>query len=178
MPVHALHTIKAGTTSKLLLVWARDSSTGAARPGLSANSSGASAAYVREGEGARSVALHPGTPGSWTEGGFAEIDPARAPGVYQFGVPDGLLAGGSTHALLMLRFDEALIDPVEIELVAFDPQDEGSIGVAELQDDKRHAFLRQALPRLTAEELEAGRRREQELRARIGTTGQPSDGDS
>jgi hypothetical protein len=178
VPVHALHTIKAGTTSKLLLVWARDVSTGAPRPGLSADSSGAIAAYVREGEGASSVALRRGIPGSWSEGGFVEIDPARAPGVYQFGAPDPLFAWGSTHALLILRFDRARIDPIHIELVAFDPQDEGSIGMAELRDDERHAFLREALPRLTGEELETGRRAEEELRARIGATRPSADADS
>jgi hypothetical protein len=178
VPVHTLNAIRAGTTTKLLLVWARDASTGAAREGLSADSSGASAAYVREGEGACSIPLRPGTPGSWTEGGFVEIDPARAPGVYQFGLPDHLLAEGATGALLVLRFDGAWIDPIKIELVAFDPQDEGSIGLAELRDDKRHAFLHQALPRLTGEELETGRRAEEELRARIGATRPSADADS
>src|SRR5437762_6435340 len=99
------------------------------------------------------------------------IRPARLPGLYQLGVPDAMLAEGSEHALLLLRFDDAAIAPIEIELVAFDPLDQVAIGMAQLQDRGRHEFLRSALPGLTEVELEQGRDGERELSRKVAGPG-------
>jgi hypothetical protein len=167
MPVHALHVIMTSTTSRLLLVVARDAEGRSGKTGLSPDSPGAGASFVREGEAARAIPLVPGEVGMWTSGGFVEVDAGLMPGVYQFGAPDGMLAAGSTRALLLLRFDDAMVDPIEIDLVAYDPQDEKCIGMAQLSDERRHQFLRQALPRLTEQELELGRQTEAELQSRL-----------
>jgi hypothetical protein len=168
MPVHSAHTIQAGTTGRLLLVFAReaaDESRGKA--GLAHDSSGAGAAFIREGDGASRIALRAGQVGSWSSGAFAEVDADLLPGVYQLGLPDDVLAVGSTHVLVMLRFDGATVDPVDIELVAYDPLDEGCIGMAQLQDNKRHEFLRRALPRLTEQEFALGAQVEARLTSRL-----------
>jgi hypothetical protein len=168
MPVHSPHTIKAGTTSKLLLMYARDEREGAkGKTGLTADTPGAVAGYIREGEGSSRMDLVSGQVGRWNPGGFAEVDPDLVPGVYQFGLPDQALAPGSTHVLVVLRFPGATVDPVEIELVAYDPQDVGCIGMAQLQDRKRHEFLRRALPRMTEQELALGAEVEGQLTARL-----------
>jgi hypothetical protein len=168
MPVHSPHTIKAGTTSKLLLVYARDRQGGSeGKTGLTATTPGATAGYIREGEAASSVDLVAGQVGRWSPGGFAEVDPDLVPGVYQLGMPDEALGSGSTHVLVILRFPGAAVDPVDIELVAYDPQDEGCIGMAQLQDKKRHEFLRRALPRMTEQELALGAQVEEQLTARL-----------
>jgi hypothetical protein len=168
VPVHSPHTIKAGTTSKLLLMYARDGRAGQeGRTGLGAETPGAAAAYVREGEGASRMDLVAGEVGRWAPGGFAEVDPDLVPGVYQLGLPDEAVAPGSTHVLVVVRFPDAVVDPVDIELVAYDPQDELCIGMAQLQDRKRHEFLRRALPRMTEQELALGADVEGQLTARI-----------
>jgi hypothetical protein len=179
VPVHALHTIKAGTTSKVVLVYARPTAgEGPGVAGLGHDLPGAAGAYVREGEDvAHAVTLRPGTVGRWDSGGFVEVEPNLLPGVYQFGVPDDLLAQGSPRALLLLTFPEAVIDPIEVDLVAYDPQDEACIGMAQLQDHKRHAFLRRALPRMTEQELELGKAAERDLRETLATRREPGAGE-
>ena len=169
MPVHALHVVMSGTTSKVFLIHARDAGDPAlGKTGLRAGDAGAMAAYLREGDAAAtSVPLTPGEVGRWEPGGFAEIDPELLPGMYQFGAPDEMLAQGSMRVLLTFRLPGADVDPVEIDLVAFDPQDEACIGMAELSDRKRHKFLRAALPRMTEDEFEQGTEIERELSDRI-----------
>jgi hypothetical protein len=167
MPIQHPHTIKAGTKSKLLLLYAEDGS-GQGKTGLRHDAEGATAAFVREGEArATRVDLSAGTPGVYTEGGIAAIDEALLPGVYQLGAPDALLAEGSTRAMLIVRFPGARIRPVEIDLVAYDPQDAERIGVWSLASSKRHEFLRRALPRFTEMELSLGEKLETELQTKL-----------
>jgi hypothetical protein len=169
MPVHALHVVMAGTTSRVFLVHARDAGDrGRPRTGLGADDAGAVAAYLREGDARPTrVPLVPGELGRWEPGGFAEVDPELVPGMYQFGAPDEMLAPGSPRVLLTFGLPGADVEPVEIDLVAFDPQDEACIGMAELSDRKRHKFLRAALPRMTEDEFERGAEVERELTGRI-----------
>jgi hypothetical protein len=86
-------------------------------------------------------------------GGFVEVDAELMPGVYQFGLPDEVVAEGSEHAVLVLRFPGAEIDPIDMALVAYDPQDESRLGMTALGPEGRVAALRGAFPRLTALEL-------------------------
>jgi hypothetical protein len=167
MPVQHAYTIKAGSVSKLLLVFARDGS-GEPRTGLRHDTAGATTAYVREGESrARAVPLAPGEVGVFRSGGFVEVDPGLLPGVYQLGAPDEMLAEGAARALLLLRFPGATLEPVEIHLVGYDPQDVERLGMRGLANRNRHEFLRQALPRLTEMELSLGEEAERRLNAKL-----------
>jgi len=168
MPVQHAYTMKAGTTSKLLLVHAMSAQSGSGKTGLGKNLSSGSAAYIREGgSSARRVPIVDGRVGEWGSGALAEVDPELLPGIYQFGAPDEMLAQGSARAVLLIRFPDTLIKPVEINLVAYDPQDAERIGVWSLAGHKRHEFLRQALPRFTEMELELGEQAEKELAAKL-----------
>jgi hypothetical protein len=168
MPVQHAYTMKAGTKSKLLLVYATSGDGTSARTGLARNLSAGSAAYIREGDSAaRNVPIVQGRVGEWGAGAFAEVDPELLPGVYQFGAPDEMIAEGSARAVLLIRFPGAVIKPVEINLVAYDPQDAERIGVWSLAGHKRHEFLRQALPRFTEMELALGEQAEKELKAKL-----------
>jgi hypothetical protein len=167
MPVEHHNTVRAGTTAKLLLIFV-DGGGGLGKTGLTHRSPGASAAYIREGEAAvRRVPLSPGRLGEWAPGGLVEVDAELMPGVYQVGVPDEMLAPGSTRAMLQLLFDGARVRPIEVSLVAYDPQDAERIGVWSLANDKRHEFLRRALPRFTEMELALGAQVEGELREKL-----------
>jgi hypothetical protein len=168
MPVQDTHTIKGGTTSKLLFLYATDATGTAAKTGLAHNTPGASAAYIREGQAsAQRVTLIPGRVGEWAAGSFVEVDPELLPGTYQVGVPDAMLAEDSTRVFFLLRFPATVIKPIEINLVAYDPQDADRIGLVGLSNSNRHEFLRQALPRFTEKELALGRQAEEELRAKL-----------
>lgn len=169
MPVQHAHAIKAGTTSKLLLLFAREASgTGLPKTGLRHDTSGARAGYIREGaRQAFSVSLVPGEVGVHQAGGFVEVAPELVPGVYQFGAPDELLAEGAARAILLLRFPGATIAPVEIHLVGYDPQDADRLGIGGLANSSRHEFLRRALPRLTEMELKLGEEAERQLKEKL-----------
>lgn len=168
MPVQHNYTMKAGTKSKLLLVYATSADGTSGKTGLARNLSAGSVAYIREGDSAaRNVPIVEGRVGEWGAGAFAEVDPESLPGVYQFGAPDEMIAEGSARAVLLTRFPDAVIKPVEINLVAYDPQDAERIGVWSLAGHKRHEFLRQALPRFTEMELALGEQAEKELAARL-----------
>jgi len=168
MPVQHAYTMKAGTKSKLLLVYATSADSASGKTGLTKNLSAGSAAYIREGDSAaRRVPIVGGRVGEWGAGALAEVDPELLPGLYQFGAPDEMLAEGSARAVLLIRFPDAVIKPVEINLVAYDPQDAERIGVWSLAGHKRHEFLRQALPRFTEMELALGQQAEKELKAKL-----------
>jgi hypothetical protein len=168
MPVQHAYTMKAGVKSKLLLVYATSVHGTSGETGLARNLSAGSAAYIREGDSvARNVPIVEGRVGEWGAGAFAEVDPELLPGVYQFGAPDEMIAEGSARAVLLIRFPNTVIKPVEINLVAYDPQDAERIGVWSLAGHKRHEFLRQALPRFTEIELALGEQAEKELKAKL-----------
>jgi hypothetical protein len=173
MPVQHAHTVRAGTTSKLVLVYIADGvDCTSGKPGLAHDTPGASAAYIREGQAeAREVPLIPGRVGEWAPGGFVEVDARLLPGVYQFAVPDEMLTERSPRVILLLRFPGASVKPVEIDLVAYDPQDAERVGLWSLSPGKRHEFLRQALPRFTEMELALGQQAEGELRAKLAPGG-------
>jgi hypothetical protein len=149
------YALKKGTTSKILLLYAVDAADmGSGKIGLSSQTRDASAACIREGEAqVRRIPLVEGKLGQHQPGGFVEIDDKLLPGVYQFGVPDEMLAVGAETVTLMLKFPGAVIEPISIHLVAYDPQDSDRLGMAALGPEGRRAALRGAFPRLTAKEL-------------------------
>ncbi len=89
MPVHMSHTVRWGSEGRSVLLFAHDL-IGSAVAGLSGNSPGAAAAYVREGEEPVAVGL--------TDTSLGEVDPNLAPGLYRLDLPDELFAAGSPHA--------------------------------------------------------------------------------
>jgi hypothetical protein len=149
------YTLKKGTTSKILLIYALDASDmRSGKTGLTSQSPGSSAAYIREGANqVRQIALSEGKLGEYRAGSFVEVDSNALPGVYQFGVPDEMLAGGAETVTLVLKFPGAVIEPISIHLVAYDPQDADRLGMAALGPEGRRAALRGAFPRLTEKEL-------------------------
>jgi hypothetical protein len=149
------YALKKGTTSKVLLVYALDvSDMRSGKTGLSSRTADASAAYIREGEAqVRQISLLEGKLGEHQAGSFVEVDSKLLPGVYQFGVPDEMLAPGAETVTLMLKFHGAVIEPIFIHLVAYDPQDADRLGMTALGPEGRRAALRGAFPRLTEKEL-------------------------
>src|SRR5262245_29997342 len=149
------YALKKGTTSKILLVYALDASDmRSGKTGLNSRTANASAAYIREGEAqVRQIPLADGKLGEHRAGSFIEIDDKLLPGVYQFGLPDEVLAAGAETVTLVLRFPAAVIEPISIHLVAYDPQDADRLGMSALGPEGRRAALRGAFPRLTAKEL-------------------------
>src|ERR1043166_2129470 len=149
------YALKKGTTSKILLVYALDTAdTRSGKTGLNSQTADCSAAYIREGEAqVARIPLVEGKLGEHRAGSFVEIDSKLLPGVYQFGVPNEMLAPGAETVTLMLKFPGAVIEPISIHLVAYDPQDADRLGMTALGPEGRGAALRGAFPRLTEKEL-------------------------
>jgi hypothetical protein len=150
MPMHE-YTIRWGTSGKSVFVHAWDGDSPAT--GRAYDAPGATAAYVREGEGASRIELVQGAIGGHRPGGWVEVDPQLLPGVYQLGLPDAMLAKGSSRAVLVVRFPGTRIDPVEVELVAYDPLDTVRLGMTSLGPTERLAALRGAFPLLAGKEI-------------------------
>jgi hypothetical protein len=151
-------TVKKGTTGRFLFVSLRDEA-GAPITGLTATTSGATAAYVREGEAvAHQIDLVSGALGLHEAGGFVEVDDVLAPGLYQLAVPDAALAAGADTVALLVTFPGARSEPVEVSLVAYDPQDEERLGMAAIGREGRIAALRGAFPLLAEQQLREAER--------------------
>ena len=75
------------------------------------------ASYVREGAAA-DVAITPAdaTLGTYTSGGFKEIDGTNAPGLYQFGVPNAALVQGCKAVDIIIHVAGALAEDLCIHI--------------------------------------------------------------
>lgn len=120
--------IKAGTTSKRLLVFIQDSSQtdGRGLTGLVFNSAGLTAYYKRD-SGSASVSISLvtiTTLGTYASGGFREVDATNMPGLYEFHPPDAALAAGAESVAFELKGATNMVQlPIEVELTAQDMQD-------------------------------------------------------
>ena len=88
----------------------------------------------------RRTPLVEGKLGEHRAGSFVEVDSKLLPGVYQFGVPDEMLAAGTETVTLMLKFPGAVIEPISIHLVAYDPQDAERLGMSALGPEGRRTL--------------------------------------
>jgi hypothetical protein len=128
--------ILKGTTSKLLKIFVQDSSatTGIGLSGLTNASGSLIGYYIREGDSsATAISIVSATVGTFTSGGFKEVDASHMKGVYEIGIPDAAIASGAKSVLVMLS-GATNMAPVllEIELTATDNQDSTRGGMSAL----------------------------------------------
>ena len=149
------YTLQRGTTRRNVLVNALNRD-GTPASGLAA----VRAAFVRDDGAKDSIRVVPATPGEWTPGGLVEIDAELAPGVYQFGIPDRVMTPGATRAAVVLTADEAWFELIDLDIVAFDPQEPERIGMEALAFESRIRCLTTAFPLLAVEEQKRLREKE------------------
>ena len=117
--------IKKGSSSKLVELFIQDNSvtTGEGLTGLTFSSAGLAAYYYRDtGGSAVSISLVAGSLGTWSSGGFVEVDSTNMPGMYQLGLPNTAIATGATGVIIELRGATNMAPSVfEIQLAAVDP---------------------------------------------------------
>lgn len=99
------------------------------------------------------IALAAGTRGTWnTSNNFVEKDATNMPGVYEFSVPNAALATGSETCVIMFKGTASMAPCVlEIQLVAYDPQDSVRAGLTALPNAAANAVG--GLPVLDANSL-------------------------
>ena len=132
----AKYPIKVGTTSRRIKVRFRDTSVTTKNQGLTGlvhNSAGLTCYYHRDGDtSATAVTLVTATVGTWTSGGFKEIDATNMPGFYEFGIPNAALSSGNEVAIVFKGATNLEEYPVEIELTQTDNQDASAGGMSRL----------------------------------------------
>lgn len=130
------HIVKAGRTSYQIPIFCQDSSvaTGAGLSGLVFNTSSLTAYYYREGDtGSTAITLVTATLGTWVSGGFKEVDATNMKGMYILSLPDAVLATGAKWVTVEIRGAANLATvALEIQLVAYDPQDNVRLGLTAL----------------------------------------------
>lgn len=133
--------IKAGSTGIIKKIMLRDSATGLGITGLQFNTAGVSASYIREGDAtAMSIALVTATIGTYTSGGFKEVDAVKHPGLYELGLPNASLATGAEDVTFTVQdtTTPAMEHVEEIRLIDATPKDnndlltDGTSGLARL----------------------------------------------
>jgi hypothetical protein len=113
------------TSNRSEYVFVQDSAstTGAGKTGIAFNASGLTAYYVRPGGSATAITLATQTvTGTWSSGGWVEVDATNLPGIYRFDIPNAVFATGVDHAVVMLKGASGMA-PVSLEyqLTGFDP---------------------------------------------------------
>lgn len=111
--------LKKGATSNIFQVFIRDSSvtTGVGLTGLAFNTASLVAYYHRDNDTtATAIALVTMTVGTFTAGGFKEIDATNMPGYYQFCPPDAAVAAGLLGSVILLK-GAANMSPYAMEVM-------------------------------------------------------------
>lgn len=111
------------------------STSGGGLSGLAYNTSGL-ACYYKRNTGAASVSAPLtaiATLGTYTSGGFREIDPVNMPGMYEFHPPAAALAAGATSVTFYFQGAPNLVPrPIQYEISAVNLQDATRGGLAAL----------------------------------------------
>lgn len=108
----------------MIFVQKTNTTTGVGLTGLTSASAGLTWYYYRDDQSSATVVSIVGeTLGTWTSGGFVEIDATHLPGFYEIGVPNAAIASTNSPAWAYLQLQGAAsMVPVniELELTAFD----------------------------------------------------------
>lgn len=135
--------IQKGVTNQTLIVFIQDSSssTGAGLAGLVYNSAGLVCYYARPGVTAAQLTLATQTvTGAHSDGGFVEIDATNLPGFYRLDTSDAMVATGVDSVAVMLKGATNMAPlPLELELVAYNPQDSVRLGITALPNANAQA---------------------------------------
>jgi hypothetical protein len=108
-------TFVSGNTSLVEYINITQSNSGAPLTGLTYQSSGLTAYYIRPGGSPTSITLNSQTAtGSFTSGGFVAVDNTNMPGLYRVDIPNAVFATGVTKATVYLR-GASNMNPIRIE---------------------------------------------------------------
>lgn len=125
------HTLKKGTTSKIIEFILRDSTTGQGKTGLATGDM--SGAYVREGGTHTSLSFSAGSAGdAYTSGKWAEVDSTNMAGVYQFHLPNAVLASGADSVTIRFGASGVIDKIIRISLLDVDLRDADNAGLADV----------------------------------------------
>lgn len=121
----AQRALYSGSTQIWLNVYLVSASTGNGLTSLVATSPGFKCYYMNPGSaGAVQIPLVATTLSTWVEGGFVEVDPINAPGLYQLAIPNAVMTGGGGACTVVFSGATDLREAiVELILTATNDQD-------------------------------------------------------
>lgn len=125
--------VQTGRTSKRDVIFIGDSSvtTGAGKTGLT--NASLTAYYFRDGDATATVhTLAAGTVGTWSSGGFKEIDATNMPGMYEVGIFNAVFANTVDSARVMFKGAGLVPVIIEYQVVPWNPQDAVRLGLTSL----------------------------------------------
>ncbi len=135
-----------GATSEIWQIFIADSSvtTGAGLTGLVFNSASLTAYYHRDTDTtATAITLVTMTVGTFTSGGFKEIDATHMPGWYQFCPPNLALASGAKSCAIHLKGATNMTPvPIEVQLTVGINLDTGGVLSVTTANDLADALLK------------------------------------
>ena len=104
MPDVETRTFVTGTTNLVEYISITQSNSGSHLTGLTYQSSGLSAYYVRPGGSPTAITLANQTAsGAFTSGGFVAVDNTNMPGLYRIDIPNAAFASGASKVTVYLR---------------------------------------------------------------------------
>ena len=119
------------TTSKIIEITLRDSTTGQGKTGVSFAS--VTGSYCREGGTRVAITMASGTAGdAYSSGKWCEVDATNMPGLYQVHIPNAALATGVNGVTLQFKVSGAIDKVVKIGLVGANIQDAVRLGLTAL----------------------------------------------
>ena len=108
-------TFVSGNTSLVEYINITQSNYGLPLSGLTYNSSGLTAYYIRPGGSPTAITLNTQTvTGAYVSGGFVAVDGTNMPGLYRIDIPNAVFASGATKATVYLR-GAGNMNPIRIE---------------------------------------------------------------
>jgi hypothetical protein len=108
-------TFVSGNTSLVEYINITQSNYGLPLSGLTYNSSGLTAYYIRPGGAPTAITLNnQTTTGAFVSGGFVAVDGTNMPGLYRIDIPNAVFAPGVTKATVYLR-GAGNMNPIRIE---------------------------------------------------------------
>lgn len=124
--------IKEGTTSKIVHLFIKDSTSGSESglTGLTSATSGLTGYWIASGDpAATAISFSSATVGTYTSGGFVAV-PNMA-GVYEFGIPNSAIDASSEGSVMVMLSGAANMEPVvfEIELDKIDYRSEAYLSL-------------------------------------------------
>ena len=118
-------TLHRGITAKIIRLFIQDvtKADGSGLSKLTSAALGLSAYFIREGDSApTAISMTSGVVGTWSSGGFAEVDASAMPGIYELGLPNAALSAGESTVVMLKGADAMAPCLLEIELDAIDYQ--------------------------------------------------------
>lgn len=131
-----MRIVTAGTTSHSEYFSINDnaSTSGGKKTGIAFNTAGLTAYYTRNRSAPVAITLATQTStGSWSAGGFCEVDGTNAPGLYRLDVPDTAYASGSNKVIVTIKGASGMVQSdKEVVLTAVDLFDAVRAGLTNL----------------------------------------------